>query len=393
MAQTALATTLPEKQGAFGRLFGLSWSHFLNDGSANYLPGILPAVLIALHLPVAMAGVLMTALMIGQVLQPLMGYVADRVGGRLLIIVGLLGSSVGGALLGLSQHIWMFVILLLIIGVGTSMFHPQALASVRSLGTQRTGLVLSLFLIGGELGRGIWPTVTSFVVVRFGLPMLWVFAIPALITVPFIPKMAPKLPRKHSQSAPIHWRQHVYPLTMFVGFTGLRALVTFGLVTFIPLWWHFDGGSVVSGASIITVMLVVGVIGNLAGGHLADRFGRRPMIYLSTILPMLLIPIIAFVSGVWIWVLAGIIGIALFLSASTTVLIGQDIFPENRSLGSGVAVGLANGIGAILVSVIGFWVTPTNITAMFWILSAVSLVSLLFALGIPKNVIHHGDKH
>jgi FSR family fosmidomycin resistance protein-like MFS transporter len=383
----SIAEDTNRNSSLLGRLVGLSWAHFLNDGSANYLPGILPAVLIALHLPVGMAGVLMAALLIGQVLQPFMGYIADRIGGRSLITIGLFGSSLGGALLGLSQQVWVFVGLLLLIGLGNAMFHPQALASVRSLAKQRHGLNLSLFLIGGELGRGVWPTAASFVVTQWHLHMLWVFAIPALITIPFITRWAPKLPAKHTKGQRIQWGQHLYPMTMLIGFAGLRSVVTYGLVTFIPLWWHFLGGSPVSGASIITTMLVVGVIGNVGGGHLADRFGRRPMLLLSVIVPMLLMPIIPNSHGAWIWILAGFFGIALFLSASTTVLIGQDIFPENRSLGSGIALGLANGVGAILVSIIGLWVTPTDLTTIFWMLSAVAFVSMLFVLGIPKQLI------
>ncbi|QQE79880.1 MFS transporter [Alicyclobacillus sp. SO9] len=370
-----------------GRLFGLSWSHFLNDGAANYLPGILPAVLISLHEPVKMAGVLMAALMIGQALQPLMGWIADRVGGRSLIIIGLLSSSLGGALLGVAHYAWVFIGLLLLIGVGSSLFHPQALAVVRSMAQTRQGLTTSVFLVGGELGRGIWPTVASFVVVHHGISSLWIFAVPALITIPFLMRFAPKLPAKRTHGNPIHINEHLAPMSLLIGYTGLRALMTFGLVTFVPILWKVYGGTLVGGASIITTMLVIGVIGNLGGGHLADRFGRRPVLVISAFLSAVLIPVLAHVSGAWIWVIAAIVGIFLFLSASTTVLIGQDIFPENRSMGSGIALGFSNGIGAVLVLVIGLWVTDQNVLTVFWILAGAGLISALLGLLIPRSVV------
>lgn len=76
----AIAADSPQ----YSRLFGLSWLHFLNDGSANYLPGVLPAVLLALHEKTALAGSVMAALLVGQTLQVPSGWWADRVGGRAL---------------------------------------------------------------------------------------------------------------------------------------------------------------------------------------------------------------------------------------------------------------------------------------------------------------------
>jgi FSR family fosmidomycin resistance protein-like MFS transporter len=395
VVKAAKVRALPNQNSSPRQLLGMSWAHFLNDGSANYLPGILPAILLSLNEPVSMAGAIMASLMIGQALQPFFGWVADRVGGKKLIIIGLFGSSLGGALLGFAQHNLLFLIgLLLVIGVGNSMFHPQALAAVRSIVQKRQGLSLSLFLIGGELGRGIWPTVTSWIVVQFGLINLWVTVIPALITLPFLFKFAPHLPAKRGPTAKIKWSQHVFPMMGLVGYSSTRSLVVYGLVTFIPLLWHQHGGSLVSGASIITTLLAVGVIGNLSGGHVADRLGRRPVMTLSSIFVTILAPFFLFISGAWIWIIAALLGIMLFSSAPVTVLIGQDIFPENRSMGSGIALGLANGIGSMLVFVVGFFVTEKTIESIFWILAVVSLLSIVFSLIIPKSLMSHSvDAH
>ena len=369
------------------RLLGLTWSHFLNDGAANYLPGILPAVLVSLHEPVKMAGILMAALMIGQALQPLMGWISDRLGGRSMLMIGLLFSSIGGALLGVATYTSVFIGLLLLIGVGNAMFHPQSLALVRLMVRDRQGLSTSLFLIGGELGRGIWPTIASLIVVHFGLPSLWLFAVPAILTTPFLLLWAPKLPARKGRGQSIQWTKHLYPMSLLVGFAGFRAFVTLGMVTFIPIMWHFHGGTLVSGATIITTLISVGVIGNLGGGHLTDRLGRRPILLLSVAGTTILIPLVAVAHGPWIWVAAAFLGMALFLSASTNILIGQDIFPENRSMGSGIALGLGNGIGAMLVFVTGFWSSEHDITALFGVLTVASVLSGVFALLFPKALV------
>ncbi|MEJ2287777.1 MAG: MFS transporter [Deinococcales bacterium] len=373
-------------RAAPARLLGLSWVHFLNDGAANYLPGVLPAVLVSLDQPVRVAGALMAALSIGQTTQPLMGWIADRLGGRSMIVIGLLASSLGGAMIGRATSMGSLIAFLVLIGLGSSMFHPQAVAAVRTLAPARQGFLTSAFLVGGELGRGIWPTVASLIGTSFGLRSLWIVAIPALVSVPFLWRWAPRLPSRPRAVGALGWRQQAYPLVLLVGYRGLRALVTAGLVTFVPILWHLRGGSLVGGASIVTTMLVIGVIGNLAGGHLTDTLGRRPILLLSAVAMSVFIVPLALVHGVWIWVFAALIGIAMFLSASTTVLIGQDMFPGSKSMGSGIAMGLANGVGAILVLVLGLWVSASSLMLVFWVLTAVGLLSGLMALGFPTTL-------
>jgi FSR family fosmidomycin resistance protein-like MFS transporter len=371
----------------------MSWAHFLNDGAANYLPGVLPAVLVALHDPVSMAGVLVAALWIGQASQPLMGVLADRIGGRSLIVAGLLLSSLGGALIGLASSTVVLIGVLILIGLGNAAFHPQSLAGVRGLAGDQQGLLTSVFLVGGELGRGIWPTAAGLVGVALGLHQLWILAIPALITAPLLARWAPSLPARTIKGRSIRWREHAHPMALLVAYRGLQAFAMFGLATFIPIMWHARGGSLVAGASIITAMLVVGVIGNLAGGHLADRIGRRPIMLTAAIASAALTLPIVYVRGFWVWVFASALGIVLFSSISASILIGQEIFPENRSMGSGIALGLANGLGAVLVLVLGLWVNTADLPPVFWALSGACALSALFALAFPRALMLGAGGH
>lgn len=370
------------------RLLGLAWAHLLNDGAANYLPGVLPAILVALHQPLRMAGVFAAALVIGQAFQPLVGWIADKLGGRSLIMLGLLMSSVGGGLLSVAHSVFLLTLLLVLIGFGSSFFHPQALAGVRSLVQGRQGLRTSIFLVGGELGRGIWPTVASIVASNMGLGALWLLAIPGLITLVLLWRWAPDLPKRKREAGKIRWRKNARPLSLLIGYRSIRAVTTFGLATFIPVMWHVRGGSLVTGASIITSMFVIGVIGNLWGGDWADRIGRRPVLVVSALATSAFIFPVVYLNGALVWIATAPLGIAMFLTASTTVLMGQDIFPENRSMGSGIALGLANGIGALLVLFIGFLVNSNDVLTVFWVLAALGVISSAMAFAFPKELMN-----
>lgn len=371
-----------------GPLSGLTWAHLLNDGSANYLPGVLPAVLVSLDQPVRMAGVLVASLTIGQALQPVVGWFADRTGGRGFTVAGLLLTSLGGALLGVAHGLGVLVALLLLIGLGAALFHPQALAAVRGMLAGRHGLLTAVFLVGGELGRGVWPTAASLVTSHLGLAYLWIVAAPGLLTVPLLARVAPRMPPGLRDRQPLRWRQHLSSTSVLVGYCSVRAFTIAALGTFIPILWHLRGGTLVAGASIVTTLVVVGIVGNLAGGQLADRIGRRPVLLASALAGGVLVPPVFYLRGPAVWVAAGVLGVALFLTASTTVLVGQDIFPENRSMGSGIALGFANGMGALLVLVVGLGVDNTHdVVTLAWALAALTVASGVAPLLLPARLL------
>ncbi len=369
----------------------LTWTHFLNDGAAFYLPGILPAVLTALHQPLAMVGIIMAATYMGQALQPVTGILADKTGGKMFVIGGLIACCLAGALVGLAPNVGVLLVLLLISGLGSTVFHPQALAAVRSLTERRHGAGLSLFLIGGELGRGAWPLLTSVIVVYLGLHNLWVIALPMLITLPFMIKLIPSLPAR-SQSAPkLHWRAHRKPFIVLVSFSAFRGLAVFGTIVFIPLMWKLRGGALVSGASIISTLLITGVIGQATGGTVSDRFGRRPVLIGSSIVMLLLLPVVVMARGPWLWLVAGILGIAMFSTFSPTLLIGQDMFPENRALGSGIALGLSNALGAAGLLPLGWVLHQYGINVVFGILTLSAILMFVLSLTFTRKV--HPSMH
>ncbi len=369
----------------YRQLAALSWLHFLNDGSANYLPGILPAVLLALHENTHLAGSVMSALLIGQALQVVSGWYADHLGGRGFIIAGVLGASLAAVMIGLAPNLWALIPALVLVGISNALFHPQALAAARRLGGSRQGLGMSLFLVGGELGRGLWPLFASLIVVRWGLHALWVLTLPALLSVALLWRRLPQQPPRHPQARPIAWRRHLGPMAALVSFSCLRALTIFGVVTFVPVLWHQQGRPLTEGAALISVLLVVGIVGNVGGGHLADRIGRRPVLLASSLLGALLLAGFLLGHGPWQWLLLGLLGVALFASLPLGIIIGQDIFPENRSLGSAIALGLSNGLAAVALAGLDLLAATDGPRAVLWLLAGLLLLAAPISLRLPAG--------
>ncbi len=335
-------------------LASLSCLHFLNDGAANFLPGLLPLILVTLHESAGLAGLLMAALLMGQALQPFFGLWADRLGGRALVVAGFLGTALGMGLVGLSTHFALLLLALALIGISNAAFHPQALAMARSFERNETkGHAISVFLVGGELGRGLSPWLVTLLVAGIGMPHLWILSALSIVSLLIAFPSIPRLPSRSAHAKPLTLRSKGAHLSALIGFAGLRSTVTYAVITFLPLLWSADGGSERNGALLIAAVIVSGILGNVGGPRLAARIGRQRVLFYALLATGALLSLVLLLPWGVDWILLVVLGVALFVPIALTVTIGQDLFPENRSLGAGLALGSANGLGAVAMVALG----------------------------------------
>lgn len=360
-------------------LGGLAWLHFVNDGAANFLPGILPVVLTQVGLPPSLAGVLMFALLAGQGLQPVTGLLGRTLGGRRLMWFGVSVAIIGSGMVGFVSGIKSLVAVLALIGIANACFHPQALAAARRFAGSREHFGIAVMLLGGEIGRGTWPLLAGVIVATMGLHGLWIPALIALLSVPFVLLVLPA-PAIRSSEWRVSLQGRLGPAGRLLAYASLRGLVVMGAVTYMPILWHARGGGLVGGATLVTLMLIVGIVGTLYGSHLADRFGRRPVMVGAGLLMAASMVLVALTGTTGLWLGAALFGIPAFATYPLTTVEGQDIFPENRPFGSGLALGLGNALGAGLVAIMGLSANLVPVSALFWILAAAALAMAPLAL-------------
>ncbi|MBY6062395.1 MFS transporter [Microbacterium esteraromaticum] len=366
--------------------------HFFNDGAANFLPGVLPLVLVAIGQPLSLAGVLMGALALGQICQPLIGWLADTRGGRAYVPLGLLMTSVGGGLVPITQNLGQLIAVLLLVSLGSALYHPPSLALVRSetvKDARNSGFYMAIFFVGGELGRGFWPTIASIVTVTLGYEYLWLIVIPGLLWLPILFRHMPVLPRKQAQQRVEHARRPLLaPVASLISFRVVLSFSTVAASAYIPALWYLNGGSTVGGAALITAMITVGAFGNIIGGSIADRFGLKNVLYSSFICIAVLSVAYTFTHGVWSFVIAAMLGMAIFFPSTTAVMIGQDIFPNSATMGTGIALGLAGGIGALCLILIGAVISDAQIVLVFYLVGILALAALVVVYFMPLSRQH-----
>lgn len=363
-------------------LVSLAWLHFVNDGAANFLPGVLPLVLVTIDRPPAMAGTLMFALLAGQALQPVAGLLGRPLGGRRLMWLGVVSALAGAALVGWIANLAGLVLVLALIGIANACFHPQALTAARRFAGPREHFGVAVMMLGGEIGRGLWPLVASLVVVWSSFHELWMPALAGLLTVPVVYRLLPP-PVVRLKAFHVHLRGRMGPALRLLLYATMRGCVVTGAVTYMPILWRARGGGLVGGATLVTLMLIVGLVGMLYGGHLADRLGRRPVLVGAGLLMAGFMALIAWGTGPALWLGAALLGIPVFATYPVTTVEGQDLFPDNQPFGSGLALGLGNALGAGLAALLGLSVGVIALTTLFWLLALAALASMPLALLLP----------
>jgi FSR family fosmidomycin resistance protein-like MFS transporter len=160
---------------AFAVLGAVSLSHLLNDVVQSLLPAIYPVLKASFGLTFAQIGFMTLALMLtASLLQPVVGYVTDKRPAPHALTVGMALSLVGLLMLGLATSYWMLLAAASLVGVGSSIFHPESSRIARMASGGRHGLAQSVFQVGGNAGSSLGPLLAAFVVAPYGQrSVLW----------------------------------------------------------------------------------------------------------------------------------------------------------------------------------------------------------------------------
>ncbi|AFM41129.1 arabinose efflux permease family protein [Desulfosporosinus acidiphilus SJ4] len=384
-----------KEQGFSGRSLGrtlvFTVSHMINDTYPNLYPVLLPALMAQLSFSTAAAGLISTvSALSAQLLQPFMGYWADRSGGRKFVVGGLaLGSLLAAIAFGLAPSYAILLILLLISGLGNAAFHPHASALVSDITGKRKGFGMSLFMIGGNFGRAIAPILasTAFLIGgRFGLLFV---AVPGLLMALIMywvmsPPPEPK-PGQGKFLTPefILGLRKAGSLLVVVALRNMTSLTT---LTLVPILWHSSGYPLTETATLLSLLFMAGSFGNVAGGALSDIIGPKPILIASALLSCLWLVLFLNVHTMFLsFVLIALLGASLYSTSSVVMVFGQALFPKNKGMASGLTLGIGNTLGTFGVALIGLIADYYSATIGLYVSAFAVLISIPFVIRLKTN--------
>jgi FSR family fosmidomycin resistance protein-like MFS transporter len=366
----------------------VAFAHTFNDLYATALAPLLPALVEKLGLSLTMAGGLGAVMTMVSVSQPLYGYLADRWTGRLFLFLGpLLGGLSMGAL-GMAPNYLMLMILVLIAGTGSAMFHPTGAAMANVVSGDRKGLGMSIFMAGGSLGRGAGPLVMVFIVTTLGLANTWIIVIPAvllLLAARVLPPAQPSAVGLDLSAARRIFAQNARPLFILWSIIAIRVATESGIVTFLPLFLKSRGASLQLAGSTVSVFLLTGILGTILGGYLSDRFGARSTFIGSALVAVPMFYVSLHTSGMVSLVAVGIAGFCLTAAHAINLVMAQELVPRHASTVSGFMMGVAFAVSGVIVIIVGWTGDQIGLAPVLNVLAAAMLLTVPFALTLPHK--------
>jgi FSR family fosmidomycin resistance protein-like MFS transporter len=378
MSSVAIEEKSNPQTTAMAVLAALSASHMLNDTMQSLLPSIYPILKDSYALDFGQIGLITLAFQLtASILQPLVGLVIDRHPMPYSAAAGM-GLSVAGIALLAFAHSFAFLLLAAcLIGLGSSIFHPESSRIARLASGGRHGFAQSLFQVGGNVGSAIGPLAAALIILPFGQASVsWftIIGVIAMILLSFAGRWyavhgarraaaapltgAETLPRKRVVAALFVLIALVF--SKFFYMASLGNYLTFYLIE----TFHV---SVQSAQLYLFVFLAAVAAGTFLGGPIGDRFGRKYVIWFSIlgVLPFTLA--LPHADLFWTLVLAVVIGLIMSSAFSAILVYAQELMPGRVGLVAGLFFGLAFGMGGLGAALLGELADLTSIGFVFGI--------------------------
>ncbi len=378
---------------SFPVLFAISFSHLMNDMIQSLLPAIYPILKQNYALDFSQIGLLTLAFQItASLLQPLVGTYTDRRPLPYSLAAGMGATLCGLLLLAYAGHFWSLLVAACIVGMGSSVFHPEASRVARLASGGRFGMAQSIFQVGGNVGSAVGPVLAAFIVIPYGQGSVGWFSAAALAAMLVLAgvgrwygaRLARRRTARAAPAAPLlPTRRLLWTLTLLVVLLFSKFFYVASLNTFYTFYLiETFGVSVQASQLLLFLFLGAFAVGVLVGGPIGDRVGRKQVIWFS-ILGVLPFTLALPYAGLWgTAALTVLIGLILASASSAILVYSQELLPGRVGLVAGVFFGFAFGLGGIGAALLGELVDHTSLQFVFRLCSVLPALGL-FAAFLP----------
>jgi FSR family fosmidomycin resistance protein-like MFS transporter len=376
------------RQTALHILVAISVCHCLNDLMQSVVPAVYPILKEAYRLDFGQIGLITFANQAtASLLQPVVGLMTDARPKPYSLTIGMGFTLVGLLLLAVAPTFGVILIAVAMVGIGSSVFHPESSRVARLASGGRHGFAQSLFQVGGNAGSATGPLLAAYIVLPYGQRSIAWFSVTALAAMTILThvgrwyrghlaetaRIAVAHVRSALPSSRVRWSLLILVLLVFsknVYLASLSSFYTFYLIDKFQL-------SVQSAQLHLFVLLGAVAAGTFIGGPVGDRIGRKYVIWVSIlgVLPFTLL--MPYANLFWTEILTVIIGLILASAFSAIVVFAQELVPGRVGAVSGVFFGFAFGAGGLGAALLGQLADATSIEYVYKVCSFLPAIGLL----------------
>jgi FSR family fosmidomycin resistance protein-like MFS transporter len=314
----------------------------------------------------AASGVVLAASLLSSLVQPLFGALTDRWALPWLLPLSTLTGGAGVALSGVTDSYALTLAAVALGGVGVAAYHPEAARAARAA-ARGSNTAMGWFSLGGNAGFALAPPLVWAVVAAGGLgasPLLAVPAAAGAVLCAAAVRSAGAVRAADGRTATAAGSDDWASFLRLTGAVICRSVVFVGLSTFVSLYVRErTGGGAAAGTAALFVLYLGGAVGTVAGGRLADRYGRLRVVRRSYVLTVLAVAGLVLVPGPAVYVFVALTSAGLYVPFSLHITLGQDFLPRRVGTASGVTLGLTVSVGGLAAPALGALADATSLRA------------------------------
>ena len=377
-----------QKNPAFTVLIAISFCHFLNDTIQSLLPAIYPILKETYHLSFAQIGLITLAFQFtASLLQPLVGYYTDKKPQPYSLALGMTFTLCGLLILAFANSFYGILFGAMIVGTGSSIFHPESSRIARFASKGKYGFAQSVFQVGGNIGSSAGPLLAAFIILPRGQMSLSWFSALTLIGIVVLFNVGRWYKAAHlntlarvapSKISPVSKRKVVISIAVLALLIFSKFFYTASINSYYTFYLiDVFGISVRSAQLHLFIFLASVALGTLIGGIVGDRFGRRTVIWISILGALPFTLMLPYANLFWTEILSVIIGVIISSAFSAILVYAQELIPGRVGMISGLFFGFAFGVAAVGAAVLGKVADLTSITFVYHICSFLPAIGLL----------------
>ena len=380
--------TVPRLRPVMSVLGAAGLSHAMNDLLQSLIPAVYPVLKQEFALSFGQIGLITLAFQVtASLLQPFVGAYTDRHPKPYSLPLGMCVTLAGLVLLAMAPNFGVILLAASMVGIGSSIFHPEASRVARLASGGRYGFAQSLFQVGGNGGTALGPLLAAFIVVPGGQRSIAWFAIVAAAAIMVLTWIGRwyaarlgevrKAPAKSSvEGLPRRKVMIAVFVLMLLVFSKYFYLAS--IISYYQFYLIDKFGLTQQNAELhLFVFLGAVAVGTIVGGPVGDRFGRKLVIWGSIlgILPFTLL--LPYADLFWTTVLSVVIGVVLASAFSAILVFAQEMVPGKVGMISGLFFGFAFGMGGLGAAVLGIVADHTSIDVVYHLCSYLPVLGLL----------------
>jgi MFS transporter, FSR family, fosmidomycin resistance protein len=414
LASTAIHTPATEASSraaghaintTFSVILSLSFCHLLNDMMQSLVPALYPILKTSYGLSFSQVGLITLAFQCtASMLQPLVGLYTDRQPRPYSLTIGIGLTLIGLLLMSRASTYPVILLAAMLIGMGSSIFHPEASRVARMAAGGRYGLAQSLFQVGGNVGSASGPLLAAFVVVPHGQSSIAWFSAAALIAMFVLfqvggwyarhrppARSGPRIPAAPvtSATAPrqtaLPRRQVILAVAILVALLFSKNVYSASLGSYYTFYLIDKFHLSIQTAQFYLFAFLVGIVaGTLAGGAVGDRVGRIPVMWFSILGALPFALLLPYANLFWTGVLAVLIAMIMASAFSAILVYAQELLPGRVGLTAGMFYGFSFGLGGLGAAALGKLADLTSIATVYRVCPLLLLLGLLTAF-LPRR--------